>query len=395
MDKPGRRAVRQLSVARVISASGTWAGGLALPFALYNRTHSGLWVAASWVITFGITGAFSPVAGHLADRYDRRLVMIVSDLVSAAAWGAMAVIHEPVAMLAIAFVATAGSQPFWAASGAAVPNLVPEEDLPWANATLGAASSIAALAGPAIGGVIIAKVGANATFSVDAVTYLLEAVFVATIAGRFSADRPEKEEARGGMLEGFRFIFGNPFLRASALVWTMQYFAIDAALVADPPLVKLFAVGAVGYGAMNAGWGAGGLGGSLLSRRLRKDRLAAAVAAGSITTAICYGLVALTPWFAPIILLMFMVSFADAFNTVAGQTLVQARTPDEVRGRTWAALGGLGMAANTVAFMSAGFLVNFLGPRAVYALGAGAAVLSFPFLGALSRNLRAELESTP
>jgi MFS family permease len=391
----GRGSVRRLALARVLSATGSWAGGLALPFVLFQITGSGVWVAASWFITFGITGLLSPLSGTIADRFDRRRVMVVSDLLSAASWGLLTVVRDPAWMLVIAFVATVASQPFWAASGAAIPNLVPTEDLTWANSTLSLAGSVASLAGPAIGGVLIAVVGAGATFGVNAVSYVLEAVLVGTTPGRFSAARDEtKERERGGMLRGFGRLFVDPALRALAVVWTMQYFAIDAALVADPPLVRLFAAGALGYGLLNAGWGGGALVGSFLARRTGDRSRAAAVAGGSIVTAISYGLISVSPWFAPIVVLMFTVSFADAFNNVAGQSIVQIRTPDEIRGRTWAALGGLGLVANTVAFTASGLLVDALGPQAVYGLGALAAIASFPFLPGLAAALRRDEPAT-
>jgi MFS family permease len=389
MSDEGRGSVRRLALARVLSATGSWAGGLALPFVLFQITGSGVWVAACWLITFGITGVFSPLSGAVADRFDRRMVMVISDLLGAACWGLLTVVRDPAWMIAIAFLATVSSQPFWAASGAAIPNLVAAEDLTWAIGTLAFAGSVASLAGPAIGGVLIAVVGAGATFAVNAVSYALEAVLVGTTPGRFSAPRDESHEReRGGVMRGFGMLWSDPALRALAVVWTMQYFALDAALVADPPLVRLFGVGALGYGILNAGWGGGALVGSFLARRAHDRHRFASVAAGSFVTAAAYGLISFSPWFAPIVLLMFTVSFADAFNNVAGQGIVQTRTPDEIRGRTLAALTGLGLVANTVAFSASGLLVDALGPRWVYGLGAMAAIASFPFLPSLAAALR-------
>ena len=75
MTDGGRGSVRRLALARVLSATGSWAGGLALPFVLFQITGSGVWVAASWFITFGITGLLSPLSGTIADRFDRRRVI--------------------------------------------------------------------------------------------------------------------------------------------------------------------------------------------------------------------------------------------------------------------------------------------------------------------------------
>jgi MFS family permease len=388
-DQPN--SIRRLAVARVISSIGSWASGLALPFLLYKETGSGVWVGASWLITFGITGLLAPVAGAVADRFDRRTVMVVSDSLGAVAWGVIALTRPPGLLLALAFVATVVAQPFWAASGAAVPNLVPEEELTRANALLSGAASTASLVGPALAGLLIATFGARTTFAIDAVSFLVSAGIILTIRGRFSRGREETEESHRGLLAGFRFLLGDPVLRSLAIVWTMQYFAIDAALVADPPLVRLFGVGAIGYGILNSGWGLGALVGAFRARRLAERRYALAVAAGSVVTAVSYSLVAISPWFWPIVLLMAFVALADAYNTVAGTTITQRRTPDRIRGRTISSMAALGLVANAFAFTSAGFLVNVLGPRGVYALGAAAAIASFPFLPAVARNLSADV----
>ncbi len=323
-----RSSVRRLALARVVSVTGSWAGGLALPFVLYQQTRSGVWVAASWLITFGITGLMAPFGGLLADRIDRRRLMIGSDLAGAGFWGLLSLAHNPILMLTLAFLATLSAQPFWAASGAAVPNLVGEDELGWANSTLGVAGGTAAVAGPAIGGALIALFGAHAVFALNAGSFVFSGALIVTIRGRFSAERTDDLDEREprAWLAGFRFIRAERVLAALAVVWTFQYFAIDAALVADPPLVRLFAAGAIGYGAMNSGWGLGAIAGSFLGRRLSRRTWGRAVAAGSVVTAVCYLAVSLTPVFWPIVALMAAVALPPGeHGRVLGRRLSRQR----------------------------------------------------------------------
>jgi MFS family permease len=104
MITPPRAAVRRLALGRVISVTGSLAATTALAFTLYERTGSAAWIAGTMVLTWGLTGMFGPVAGAIGDRFDRRLVMIWSDVGPAVCWAVMALFDAPVALLAIAFV---------------------------------------------------------------------------------------------------------------------------------------------------------------------------------------------------------------------------------------------------------------------------------------------------
>ena len=110
MSTLSRSPVRRLAVARLISLTGSAAAYLALNYAIYQRTHSAVWVAAALLLTFGTLGAAGPFAGALGDRFDRRKVMIVSDLTGAVCFGAMAVAHAP--WLLLASIALSGG-PRW------------------------------------------------------------------------------------------------------------------------------------------------------------------------------------------------------------------------------------------------------------------------------------------
>ena len=95
-----RSAVRRLALARLISVTGGAAAFAALNFTIYEQTRSAAWLSASLLLTFGVSGLFAPIGGVLGDRFDRKRVMIVSDLAGAACFGAMAFSQEPGWLLA-------------------------------------------------------------------------------------------------------------------------------------------------------------------------------------------------------------------------------------------------------------------------------------------------------
>ena len=81
-----RSAVRRLALARLISITGGAAAFAALNFTVYERTGSAAWLSASLLLTFGVAGVFAPLGGVLGDRFDRKRVMIASDLAGAACY---------------------------------------------------------------------------------------------------------------------------------------------------------------------------------------------------------------------------------------------------------------------------------------------------------------------
>jgi DHA3 family tetracycline resistance protein-like MFS transporter len=215
---------------------------------------------------------FLLVGGAFSDRYDRRRLMIGADLLRGLALGGMGLLsitgtielwHLAV-LLALVGIGDAFFNP---ASTAIVPDLVPEHELPQANALTGALRQLMVrLLGPALAGLVIALVGPGPAFAVDAVTFFVSAAAVAAIRARpipregvASGVRATVDQVR----EGFRFVRGQPWIWAtlvSAMLSLLVFFGPVQVLV--PFLVKnrlelgpealgtIFAAGGVGSIAM-------------------------------------------------------------------------------------------------------------------------------------------------
>src|SRR5580765_8881710 len=112
MTTPPRTAVRRLALARVISLSGGAAAFAALNYAIYQETRSPTWVAAALFLTFGTVGFVGLFAGALGDRFDRKRVMVLSDLAGAVCFGAMAFVDDPGWLLVVAFLSALAEAPF-------------------------------------------------------------------------------------------------------------------------------------------------------------------------------------------------------------------------------------------------------------------------------------------
>jgi MFS family permease len=129
-------------------------------------------------------------------------------------------------------------------------------------------------------------------------------------------------------------------------------------------------VGGVGYAIINVVWGAGGLIGSLVAARVvTGDREPAAAVLGCLVFGAFVAAVGVSPWFALIPLFSLLFAFSDSFAFVGFNGIYQRRTPDEIRGRVFAAIGAVMTLATAVSFGFAGFLVEAVGWRPVYLVG--------------------------
>jgi len=373
---PGSRsAVRQLAAARLISVAGGTAAGIALAYFVYQKTHSGLYLSATFLLTLGVTGFLSPVGGLIADRYDRKLVMVVSECAGAGVFLVMVFVRQPVGLIALAFIGSALRVGFHPASGAAIPNLIGKDDLVWANSLVSITATTGTLIGPAIGGLLVAVSGAPLVFGLNAASFLISAVVIARIRGDFAEERSELDE-HGGVLGGLRYVRRDQILLVLAVGWTaLGWLAINVGFVADPPLAALFHVGSLGYGLIDTFFAAGALLGGLLARRIVPRSGSRTLLYGAVGMATGGALVALSPVFLLVLAGVFvMATFMEA-GDVATSGLVQVRTPDAVRSRVFAALNGIGLVSSAAGYVVAGLLVDAVGPRAVYWLGAGVSLL--------------------
>jgi len=371
LDQPSqthRSAVRRIAVARAISIAGAEAAYVAIVATMLDRTGSAAWVSAALLAWIGVGGLVAPIAGSLGDRYDRRRVMIISDVAGAATFAAIAVVHYPAALLALTVVAAIAEAPFNPAATAAIPNLTPRDDLSWANGLIGAGRTFGGLVGPVMGGLLYGTVGAGAAFGVNAVSFLLSAALITTVHGRFSEhrDTPDRE-----LLAGFRFVGRSPFLRSLACGWSLFILGIGLMLVAELPMARLLGAGSLGYGVVVSGWAAGSLFGSLVAKRVvaRHGELRSLIW-GAGCAAVALGAIGFAPWLASAAALLAVAGFLNAISAVAEETMVQRSTPDAVRSRVMAAQEAIWIAALGLGLGAGGAVLTSVGVRASYVIAA-------------------------
>ncbi len=382
-----RIAIRRLAAARVISVTGTEAAWIALMVAIYASTHSTAWMSAALFAAIGAEGAATSLMGTLGDRFDRRRVMIASELAAAVVAAGMAITGSPVALVVLALMSAIAQSPYFSASTAAVPNLVEPHDVAWANSTVSVGRNAGALLGPMLGGVIAGVVSPAAVFAGNAVCFALSAALIWSVRGRFADPNRADADEHSGIRAGFRFVLADPVLRLILLAWVVLLFLLGPILVAELPLARSFGVGSVGYGFLAACWGGGGIAGSFLGRPLAERNERAAMVVGCACIGAGFAVVAVAPAFGFALIGMAVAGLADGAVMVSEQGILQRRTPDAVRSRATAATEAAAMGAFALSFPTAGFMLHLIGVRGVYVLAAAGCAGATLVLVAAMREL--------
>ncbi|GAA2265573.1 MFS transporter [Nonomuraea roseoviolacea subsp. roseoviolacea] len=189
------------------SSLGTWIYRLALPLLVYDLTGSPLGTGLVYVMEYVPYLLLGMVGGVLADRYDRRRLLVVGDTASAVVTLVLAAMVAlgvgrlwPIYLVALLLAAV--DPLYQPAFRALVPALVPAERLPQANARVHIGEHAVGMAGPMAGGALVVAFGYHVAVYVDAGSFLLSALLIALIGGRFTAtaarDRRRPEEGEPG-----------------------------------------------------------------------------------------------------------------------------------------------------------------------------------------------------
>ncbi len=362
---------RRLALGRLISLTGGAAAYIALITAIYGETGSAAWVSAA--LFAGVFGSVvaAPAAGWIGDHFDRRGVLIGADLGAAVVAGAMALTDQPTTLVVLFGLLAVVTAPFEPASAAAMPNLVPTADVARANALVATTGAAGYLLGPLLGGVVVgAGASASTLFAVNALSFLISALVVATIRRPFGSGATEEHP---GVLAGFRVIVHDPSLRLLVGAGMAALVGIGIVNVASLPLSIELGGGTEGYGAMTALLGGGGLVGAAVAGRVlgrgATRVLVAAFAAGAVGFALAGA--------APVLWLalagMAVAGAGGGLSEVAATTLLQRYADDEVRSRVFAAQDGAAHLAFSLSAFAGGLIVELASARGAFA---GAAVCS-------------------
>jgi MFS family permease len=369
------QALRRIELAWAGSIIGTWAYGIAVVVYAYEQggaTAVGVVGLLRWVAA----GVASPFASLLGDRYDRRRVMVASDLVRAVLIGAAALFvyldAAPVVIYVIAGLVGVAATAFRPAEAALIPSLArTPEELTAANVAASTIESVGIFGGPALGGLLLAASGPGTVFLVTAGTVLWSAFLVVGIRP-VAEPAPEQQEVEAKpvsivdeLLAGFRTIARERRLRLLVALFSAQTF-VDGMLNVLIVVIalRLLDTGKSGVGFLNSAVGIGGLLGALAAAALvGRRRQAADFGLGIFIWGLPIALVAVWPNQVFVLVLLGIVGIGNTLVDVSGMTLLQRSAPEDVLARVFGVLESLLLLTVGLGAVVAPLLLNWLGTR--------------------------------
>lgn len=381
-----------MQAGQLLSQSGTQVAVIAYPLLVLGLTGSATKAGFVGFVRLGASAVFSLPSGLLADRWNRKRIMIASDVLRLVAMAALvgAIVSGEVVFWMIglaAFVEGTGGSFFQAASSGALRAVVPAEQLPAAVNVITGRQAAINVAGPPVGGALFG-IARSLPFLADAVSYAFSTVSLLAMRTPFQEERdPEAARLRDQLLEGFRFLWHNPFLRTTTLVFAPLTFVALGYTLAVVVLAEEQGLSGLAVGVLVGSFGAGVLIGSAISPQVRRTLPRRAVL-----------LLELWMWPIPVLFLVWPNVFVLAASLFPAALAVPstdsvvlsyqlALTPDRLVGRVGSVFRTIVLVVGPLGPLLAGFLLGQTSPR--LAVGCFVAVaLAAAIVATLSRALR-------
>lgn len=349
LDALRHREFRLIWYGQIFSSMATWMDQVARGWLIYELTDSVFQLGLVRGIQAIPILLLSPLAGSTADRYSRKMQVLVAQIVDGLLYGVVALLiltgkiqpwHVYVTAFGMSIVWTF-QQPSRAAM---VGDAVPLNQLTNAVGLSSIVFNVARSAGPALAGFLIALCGTAGSYTAQAIFYLLATIWTIQLrSGRQPPARPHGETAHPeslgqSILEGWKFSWRNEAVRASLLIVVFASLFIIPFMTLLPVFARdILKVGATGQGLLLSAMGVGALCSSVLLASFG-DRLPRInLMLGGVTL---YGIIivafAASPWFGLSLALMGIVGIVHVTSHALAQTVIQTYSPADFRGRTMA-----------------------------------------------------------
>ena len=336
-------------------------------------------MGVTMALQFGPPLVLVSLTGLVADRFDRRRILMVTQstlLALAIAVGVLllnGVMTLPMMFcFALGFgVVNAFDAP---ARQAFVSDMVSTGDTSNAVALNSASFNLARMIGPAVGGLLIVAIGSGWVFIVNAATFLAMILALLMLHRELLAPRP-KNRSRGGLAAGFRYVWGRSDLRVVFVtVFLIGAFGMNFPIFASTMAIE-FGSGADGYGVLSSILAIGSLAGALLAARRDRARVRVVIlAAGG------FGIAAFVssamPSYASYAVTLMFTGFMIVTLLTTANGYVQMTTDPALRGRVLALYMAVIMGSTPVGAPIAGWVADTFGPRAAIMLGGTAGLIA-------------------
>ncbi len=371
-----------MQLAFVGSIVGDWAYAIAVAVYAYDQGGPAA-VGLLGVVRYLSMALVLPLASTLADRYPRKWVMLVSDVLRAAlvlvAAGVIAADGPELAVYGLAIVTALVGTCFRPAQAALLPGLARDPgELTAANVASSTIESVGFFLGPALGGILLAVADIQTVYLVNAATFIWSAAFIVGLRAPAVRRAEEAPDERGSFLGdasvGFRAILGNRDLRLVIGVYCAQTVVAGASLVFVITLaLDLLDLGRSGVGYLDAVMGIGGLVGGFVALVLaQRGRLALDFGVGVLLWSAPLLLIAAWPSVGVAAAAMLLIGLGNSVVDINAYTILQRTVPDAVMGRVFGAMESAVIGAMAGGALLMPVLIETLGIRVALAVLGGA-----------------------
>ena len=369
------REFRLLWYGTIFTSMATWMDSIARGWLMYELTHSSFQLGLVRGVQAIPTLLLSPIAGSAADLYSRKTQIIVAQIIDGIlyAWVATMIFtgHIQPWIIYVTSIGLATVQTFQQPSRASmVSDSVPPSYLTNALGLNAVVFNSARSAGPALAGILIAAFGTGASYSVQAIFYLLATVWTFMLRAESRAAPSAKSPAQGGesfgqnIVEGWKFSWRNDEVRISMLIVSISMFLLIPFTTLLPVYARdILHVGASGQGVLLTSMGIGALFSSVLVASLG-DRMARGLfmLGGVALYGILVVIFSASTWYPLSIVTMFFIGLCHVASHALIQTVIQSYSPPEFRGRTMA-IFHMTQVILVIGAMFIGALASLIGAR--------------------------------
>jgi MFS family permease len=370
----GVREFRALYAALMLSMLGDMLAKVAVTVLVFQKTESPLASAAAFALSYLPWGIGGPFLAALADRWPRRRVLLVCDLVRAVLVGLLAIRGLPLwALLGMLVLASLLTPPFEAARSALMPEVLAGDRFVVATGVLVGSTYSASVAGFVLGGALVAAITARGALVVDALTFGVSALLIALYVRHRPAGQATRRSLLRDTADGLRLVFRHRVLRSYLLlVW-----AVSALVFASEGLAAAYAVhlgaGPTAVGLLLAALPFGmAVGGLVLTRAVRPARrIRLTIPLATVATVALLPLLTDPPL--PVVLTLYVLSGLGLATAIPLNAMfVRAVAPD-YRGRAFGVVRSGVEVGQGLAVVAAGAAATVLPIPTVIALFGGVA----------------------
>jgi len=356
------------------SAVGTWVNFTASGWLVWQLTGSGAALGVNSALQFGPMLLIGAWGGVLADRFDKRKILLTTQSAYAtvslvlATLIAIDVIHlwMVFCLSVISGIITAIDNP---ARQSFYVEMVGEESLTNAVSLNSAAFTGARVIGPAVAGIVIAAFGLSWCFGLDAVSYLFVLGALAAMRPGELHRQPRSDRERGRLVAGLRYIWRTDALRRPLIVLAVMFTLVFQWQVLMPLFAELvFAAGPREFGLLSAAAGVGAFVGAITTAHRNRHPRMQGLGAYALLVGAAMLLVAAAPTLPLAMLAMVPVGFAAMCFMITGNTMLQVNAAPQARGRVMALYGIVFLGSTPFGAPIAGWLGQAIGPRREFVL---------------------------